>query len=330
LSETTVRTREADVSVLIVTWNSERWIGACLEALQGACGGLEWELIVVDNASADDSASMAERHGGARCRVIRSEENLGFAGGVNVGLEAVCGEWLLLLNPDCVLDPGSVPKLIEACGSEPNVVGAAPALRGVDGSSQARFQFRRLPTPGALVAETLFLDTVAPWNPATARYRYRERRDFTRQSDVEQPAFAAVLLSSRVVRREGPLDSAFHPAWFDDVDYCRRLCGSGYRLVAVPSATGVHAGGASLETLHRGEFAILWYRNMYRYARKWFASGGAEFVRWGIILGMMIRIVATAIGLGRFGADSRREVMRGWIETLKGAWSRWQADSRSS
>lgn len=329
MSETTVRTREADVSVLIVTWNSERWVGACLDALQDACEGLECELIVVDNASSDDSATVAERHGGPSCRVIRSEENLGFAGGVNLGMEAACGEWLLLLNPDCVLDPGAVSRLIEACGSEPNVVGAAPALRGADGSSQARFQFRRLPTPGALVAETLFLDTIAPWNPATARYRYRERRDFTRQRDVEQPAFAAVLLRSRVVRREGPLDSAFHPAWFDDVDYCRRLRGAGFRFLVVPTSTAVHAGGASLESMHRGAFAIVWYRNMYLYAKKWFTPRGAEAVRWAIIIGMTIRIVATAVGLGRFG-DARREVMRGWTETLKGAWSRWETSSRSS
>ena len=328
MSNATARTREPDVSVLVVTWNSERWIAACLDALPGACVGVEWEVIVVDNGSSDASAELAARHAGDRGRVIRSDVNLGFAGGVNAAIEAAAGEWLLLLNPDCVLDPGSVRPLIEACSADPDAAGAAPVLRGIDGSSQARFQFRRLPTPGALAAETVFLDTIAPWNPATARYRCRGR-DFSRGGEVEQPAFAAVLLRARLVAREGPLDETFHPEGFDDVDFCRRLRGAGFRFLVVPTSTAVHAGGASLESMHRGAFAIVWYRNMYLYAKKWFTPRGAESVRWAIIIGMTIRIVATAIGLGRFG-DARREVMRGWTETLKGAWSRWETSSRSS
>jgi len=328
LNDQTGLTSDTGVSVLVVTWNSERWIGACLDALPKACEGISWQLVVVDNASGDSSAALAERHAGADGRVFRSETNRGFAGGMNDAIERASGRWLLLLNPDCVLDPGAVPRLVDACESDPDAAGAAPCLRGPDGSSQSSFQFRRLPTPGAFFAELFFLDRLAPWNPATARYRYRDR-DFSKAGEVEQPAFAAVLMRSQIARREGPLDESFYPAWFDDVDYCRRIRGSGYRFLAVPDATGVHAGGASLETLHRGDFAVVWYRNMYRYATKWFTARGAGIVRWSIIGGMMIRIAVTAIGLGRF-ARPRREILRGWIEVLKGAWKRWDESSRSS
>jgi len=327
LSEARTRGEEIDVSVVVVTWNSARWIGACLDALDAACEHVEWELLVVDNASSDESASMAERHAGDRGRVIRSGTNRGFAGGVNLAVESARGAHVLLLNPDCVLDPGSVARLVDACQADAAIAGAAPVLRGVDGTSQTRFQFRRLPTLGALAAELLFLDKVAPWNPATARYRSRDV-DFAKPVDAEQPAFAALLLRSRVVRREGPLDERFHPAWFDDVDYCRRLRGDGYRFVVVPGATGVHASGASLETMRRGAFAVAWYGNMSRYAAKWFTPSEAEALRWAILAGMVLRILATAIGLGRF--DDRREVMRGWINVFTGAWRRWDAGSRSS
>jgi len=328
LNDQTGWTSEPAVSVLVVTWNSERWVGACLDALPKACEGIDWRLIVVDNASSDASADVAERHSGAAARVIRGETNRGFAGGMNDAIQHASGRWLMLVNPDCVLDPGSVARLVEACESDPDVAGAAPRLRGPDGSSQSWFQFRRLPTPGAFAAELFFLDRLVPWNPATARYRYRDR-DFSKPNEVEQPAFAAVLLRSQVVRREGPLDERFHPAWFDDVDYSRRIRGAGYRFVVVPDATGVHAGGASLESLHRGEFAVIWYRNMYRYASKWFSARGAEAVRWSIIGGMLARVVATAIGLGRFDRP-RGEILRGWIEVLRGAWTRWDESSRSS
>jgi hypothetical protein len=327
LSEETGRTGEIDVSVIVVTWNSERWVAACLDALGPACLGLEWELIVVDNDSSDLSADVAEVHASGRGRVIRAAENLGFAGGVNLAAETASGRCLLLLNPDCVLDPGAVSRLVDACEADPSRAGAVPILRGVDGSSQAKFQFRRLPTPGAFVAELLFLDRLAPWNPWTARYRCRDR-DFSRPGDVEQPAFAAIVLRTRIVRREGPIDERFQPAWFDDVDYCRRLRGNGYRLVVVPEATGMHVGGASLDTMRRGVFAVYWYRNMDQYAKKWFDGRGVALLRWGILAGMVLRIVATAAGLGRF--ESRREALRGWVEVLKAAWSRWETTFRSS
>lgn len=328
MSDAIGRTSEPDVSVLIVTWNSERWVSACVDALPDACGALSWEVVVVDNGSVDESAAVASARVAGNGRVIRLPVNRGFAGGVNAAMDVASGRWMLLLNPDCVLDPGSVERLVAATEADPDACGAAPRLRGADGSSQSRFQFRRLPTPGALAAELLFLDKLAPWNPATARYRCRDR-DFSLPGEVEQPAFAAVLLRALVARRVGALDERFHPAWFDDVDYCRRIRGAGYRFLVAPDATGVHAGGASLETLHRGAFAIIWYENMYRYAAKWFSPRGVEALRWAIIAGMTIRIVATALGFGGFGRQ-RADVMRGWREVLKGAWSRWDASSRSS
>ncbi len=328
MSETNGPSDEPDVSVIVVTWNSSRWIGACLDALPAACEGLEWETIVVDNASGDASAGIAEERAGEYGRVIRSDENLGFAGGVNRGVENAKGRSLLLLNPDCILDPRSVARLIAAAETDPSVAGAAPRLRDGCGSSQDSFQFRRLPTLGAFMAELLFVDKLAPWSASTARYRYRDR-DFEHGGDVEQPAFAALLLRTRVVRREGALDEQFHPAWFEDVDYCRRLRGDGFHFVVVPDVSGVHAGGASLETLHRSGFEAVWYRNMYRYATKWFSPRSVRRLRWGILVGMLIRIVATSVGFGSYGKD-RRKVLRGWIEILKAAWTKWETDTRSS
>jgi len=327
LNESNGRIDEPDVSAIVVTWNSSRWIGACLDALPAACEGLTWEAIVVDNASDDASAEIADERVGEHGRVVRSERNLGFAGGVNRGVENAKGRSLLLLNPDCILDPGSVARLLAAAESDPSIAGAAPRLRDGCGVPQDGFQFRRLPTVGALIAELLFVDQLAPWNASTARYRYRDH-DFEQGGDVEQPAFAALLIRTRVVRREGALDEQFHPAWFDDVDYCRRLRGDGFHFVVVPDTSGVHVGAASLETLRRSGFEAIWYRNMYRYATKWFSPRGVGRLRWGIIVGMLIRIVATSIGLGSYGKD-RRDVLRGWVDILKAAWTRWEADTRS-
>ena len=203
-----------------------------------------------------------------------------------------------------------------------------PVLRGVDGSDQREFQFRRLPTVAALIRELLFIDRLVPRNAATRRYRYRDL-DLSAIVSVEQPAAAALLLQSRAMRREGPFDEAFTPAWFEDVDYCKRLRVAGFTLLAIPNSTGVHVGGASLESMPDREFARIWYRNMASYGVKWFSLRDQRRLRRFVIAGMLMRVVLTATGFGRF-RSSRREVIRGWIDVMGDAWKRWGIDSRSS
>ncbi|HUO83553.1 MAG TPA: glycosyltransferase, partial [Thermoanaerobaculia bacterium] len=122
------RSVEVDVSVVIVTWNSAAWIGLCLEALPAACGTLRYEVIVHDNASADRTAEVAEASPIDELRVMRGVSNDGFAGGVNQSLRATRGRYLLLLNPDCIADPGSISRLVEHLEREPKTAAAAPLL----------------------------------------------------------------------------------------------------------------------------------------------------------------------------------------------------------
>ena len=121
---------------------------------------------------------------------------------------------------------------------------------------------------------------------------------------------------------------AFHPAWFEDVDYCQRLAVSKKELWAVPSAEVRHFGGASLEHMQFSRFVDIWYRNMWRYARKWFGRGETEALRWAVIAGMMLRCMAGFVGLRPHGV-LRAEAYRAYAGVLKRAFDRWD-ESRSS
>ena len=90
------------------------------------------------------------------------------------------------------------------------------------GHSQRHFQLRRLPTLRSLASEVLLLDKLFPKNPTTAHHRYRDL-DLTEPRVIEQPAAAALLLRREVMEDVGAFDESFAPAWFEDVDYCRRL-----------------------------------------------------------------------------------------------------------
>ena len=317
-------TRPLDLSILIVTWNSERWIDRCLRSVPAACEGLQYEVVIHDNASSDATLRGLDPD----VRVLRSATNEGFAAGTNRAFDASRGRYVFLLNPDCELEPRALTLLYEFLESHPKIAGAVPLLLDEHGVVQRDFQLRRLPTLGRLAAEVLLFDKVFPRNPATARYRYRDL-DLTEPRRIEQPAAAALLLRRDVVEQVGPLDEQFTPAWFEDVDYCRRLAERGNEIWLVPAAQVRHYGGASLEHMHFAGFVDIWYRNMWRYATKWLRPGQTEALRWTIIAGMLLRCGAGLIGLRPAGV-ARVEALRAYVGVLKKAFHRWHDSSASS
>lgn len=295
-------TPEPELSILIVTWNSERWIDRCLRSIPAACEGLAYEIVIHDN----------------------SAENIGFAAGTNRAYAKSRGRYVLLLNPDCELAPRALTQLYDFLESRPHVAAAVPLLVDESGQPQREFQLRRLPTLATFAAEVLLLDKLFPRNPATASYRYRDL-DLDQPRKIEQPAAAAMLVRRSVFEEIGPLDEQFAPAWFEDVDFCRRLAERKREIWVVPSAVVRHFGGASLEHMPAARFIEVWYGNMWRYARKWMRAGEAEALRWIIIGGMMMRCAAAAIGI-RPKAMTRGEAIAAYAAVMRNAFERWQTN----
>ncbi len=324
-----------DVSILIVTWNSERWIERCLRSIDAACEGLSHEVVVYDNASSDATLThvrqapspVAPSPVAPSPVVIRSETNDGFAAGTNRALEQSRGRFVFLLNPDCDLAPGALTLLVNYLDQHPEIAAAAPLLQDESGETQREFQLRRLPTLRSFAAEILLVDKLFPGNPATSRYRFRDA-DLTHPIRVEQPAAAAFLIRREVFEAIGTLDERFAPAWFEDVDFCRRMMNARMEIVAVPAARARHFGGASLEHVGHARFVDVWYRNMWLYARKWFTRGESEAMRWMIIVGMMLRCAAALAGLAN--GDGRLAAFRAYVAVAKKAFDRWDAGSPSS
>src|ERR1019366_3302481 len=166
----------SDIGIIIVTYNSAAEIGACLDAAL-ASGA---ETVVVDNASEDGTIAEVARRG---VRLIANSENRGFAGAVNQGFGALKSSYVLLLNPDAVIQT-SLEPLRRACDL-PGSAGAGGQLVDASGQPQVGFMVRGLPTPAALVLEALVLNRIWPGNPVNRRYRCLDR-DCSSPSMVEQ------------------------------------------------------------------------------------------------------------------------------------------------
>ncbi|HWW62448.1 MAG TPA: glycosyltransferase, partial [Thermoanaerobaculia bacterium] len=297
------------------------WIERCLRSIPAACEGLAYEVVIYDNASAD--ATLARI--GGDFRIIKSAKNDGFAAGTNRALRESHGRYVFLLNPDCELAPRALTKLFDFLESHPNAAAAAPLL---EGDAQREFQLRRLPKLGTLTAEVLLMRRLFPRNRATAHYRYQDL-DLSEPRRIEQPAAAALLIRRDVFDVVGPLDEQFSPAWFEDVDYCRRLAQAKKEIYVVPAAVAQHAGGASLEHIDFATFNEIWYRNMWRYARKWLTPAKAEMLRWVIIAGMLLRCVAAIAGFAH-PEIGRWRAFHAYAGVARKAFERWASSPSSS
>lgn len=292
------------LSILIVSWNARDLLARCLRSLTPC----PHELIVIDNASSDGSADMVARDFPA-VRLIRHDTNAGFAGGVNIARRHASGERLLLLNPDIDATLDAIDELIAALNRDGRIAAVGGRLVGEDGLPQAGFHVRRFPTIATFAVDLLLIDHLWPDNPVSRRYLARDLPDDL-AVDVDQPAAACLMLRASVFDEVGGMDEGFHPAWFEDVDLCRRIKDIGYRVRYEPRATFMHRGGVAMRTLGLGAFARVWYRNMTRYARKHHGVVGWLAVKALIAAGMTLRIAASLVRGDRGAAAAYAAVFR--------------------
>jgi len=269
----------APIGIIIVTYNSAEEIGPCLEAALATNS----DVIVIDNASSDGTVGEVRRR---NVRLIANAENRGFAAAVNQGVAALDNRYLLLLNPDAVLQT-SLDPLRAAC-ELPDSGGAGGKLVDETGQIQAGFMARELPTVASLILEVILLNRCWPKNPINRRYRILGR-NYDTQFAVGQPAGAFLMVPRDVGREVGWMDEGFYPVWFEDVDLCKRIRDRGKTLFYVPTAVAKHTGGHSVGRMELEKRRYYWYRSLLRYSAKHFGRGAFRVMCLSVLLGSVLR-----------------------------------------
>ncbi len=270
------------ISIVIANWNSGRLLERCVKSLLEHAA--DCEVVVVDNASEDGSIDFPASI--PSVELVRKLDNAGFAAACNAGWRLSAGESVLFLNPDTEALPGSVGQLAEALKRDPNAWAAGGMLIGPDGSPQENFNLRRFPTVASVAAEMFFLEEIWPGNPWTRKYRVSQ---IDTVSEVEQPAAACLMVRRSALECIGGFDESFAPAWFEDVDLCKKIHDRGGRILYQPAARFVHHGGFSLRRLGYLEFLKHYRSNQIRYFAKHHGPKAASRVRRLVITGMVLR-----------------------------------------
>ncbi|MFC2158617.1 glycosyltransferase family 2 protein [Acidobacteriota bacterium] len=225
----------AELSIILVNYNDKTHVGECLSRIQEEKEGLDLEIFVVDNASSDGSPDLiAERF--PEVFLIRSEENLGFSRANNMGFQQSSGEFILFLNTDTQIEPGTLESLLSWMRAHPNCGGAGPRL--FDERKEFQVSFGGSRGFFSEMMDKLFFNSL--W----------KRRIGRMQDTVDTDWISAACL---LVRRSAfesvhGFDGRFF-LYFEDIDLCLRIKQNGWLLTVLPDAQVFHAGGASTSAL---------------------------------------------------------------------------------
>lgn len=223
-----------DLSIVIVTYNPGGLIRDCLSSLPAACGGLDHEVIIVDNASQDGTPDLIRREF-PQVTLIVNADNRGFAAANNQALAKARGAFLQLLNPDVIAASGSFVQLVQALrtNSKVGVVGAR-----MD-DSKGRVALTAYPPyqPGMILWQYLGFDRMFPY-AIYGRYR-RQCEQATLPFDAAWVQGSCLMFSREVYDTVGDLDERFF-LFCEEPDFCERARSVGWRVKYIPAARVIH------------------------------------------------------------------------------------------
>jgi N-acetylglucosaminyl-diphospho-decaprenol L-rhamnosyltransferase len=265
------------VDVVVVSYNNRDELRRCVEPLAGFTGV---RVIVVDNASEDGSLeSVAD----LPLTTIALRRNGGFAHGCNVGVREGTAPFVLLLNPDALIDEGSLRRLCRVLEHDATVGAAAPRI--LHPSGRLHYSQRRFPRLRSTYAQAFFLHRLLPRASWTDEL-VRDEDAYSRRGSPEWVSGACMLLRRTALAKLGGLDEGFF-MYCEDTDICRRLRDAGLDVRFEPDAVVIHEGSASAP---RASLLPMLAESRIRYARKHRTRPAATLERIGIGLNALTHL----------------------------------------
>jgi GT2 family glycosyltransferase/nucleoside-diphosphate-sugar epimerase len=279
------------ISVVIVNYNGGpfllRSVGSALAST------VPVDLCVVDNGSVDGSVqALRSTYGGdSRLRLIENGVNLGFARANNVALKRAGGDWLLLLNPDCVLQPDTLERMVAALMADPRAGMAGCVIRNPDGSEQAGCR-RTIPTPWTGLLRALHLGRLLPSRRHLGQVDLLDNPLPDKPIYVEAISGAFMMVRRDALQQVGLLDEGYF-LHCEDLDWCKAFQETGWQILFVPGVDVVHHKGACSTAR---PVLVLWHKHkgMVRFYRKFLSRRYAWPLNLLVVVGVWLRFLAMA------------------------------------
>jgi N-acetylglucosaminyl-diphospho-decaprenol L-rhamnosyltransferase len=288
-----------DLSIVVLNWNVRELLDRCLASLCSERCALE--IIVVDNASRDDSVAMLQAKY-PQVTLIANAANRGFTGGNNQGIAASRGRYVMVLNPDTEVLGDALDQLVAYLDGHPAVGALGPQLLNPDRSLQS--SRRRFPTLATAFFESTWLQRMAPRH-ILAHY-YMDDVPVSPAHEVDWLNGACTVFRRAALDRVGVYDEQNFFMYSEELDLCRRVKAAGWKIVYLPEAQVVHYVGQSSQQAVAAQH-IHFQTSKVRYFRKWHGAFQAGILRLFLLSQYLWQIgLESAKGL----LGSRRELRK--------------------
>lgn len=292
------------VSIIIVNWNTRDLLRGCLASIRNQTAAAH-EVIVVDNASSDDSAEMV-RAEFPNVVLIANDTNRGFAAANNQGLSVAQGRHLLLLNPDTVVLDHAIDQMLAWMAGHPQV--GCAGCQVLEGPGVIQRTCSADHTPLNMLISSSGLMRLSKWLPILGQPWYF---DWDRKSEREVDVVTGVflLVPRAVLERVGPLDESFF-VYAEEADWCLRIRNAGYTCAFTPIAQIIHFDGGAKSTAQiKSKMYIQLHKSLLIYARKHHGFLGQQFFRAIFCSAAVAKLITYGfLGLLVRDDDSKAEV----------------------
>jgi hypothetical protein len=282
---------EVVLSICILTYQAREFLRGCLNSIYDYPPDCEFEITVVDNGSTDGTQEMLKREY-PQLDLIANPENMGFTAPMNQALQNSKGDFLLLLNPDTLIEPQAFNRLIDYMERHPNVGICGPKVLNTDGTLQKPCR-RGESRPLAVFSYFLGLSTLFPKSKLFGEY-LMSYMDEDETHEVAGVSGSCMMVRRAVINQIGYLDERFF-AYQEDADYCFRTRKAGWKIYYVPTARIIHFGGQGGSRVQPYRSIYHWHRSYWLYYQKNLAGEYFFFLNWFYYLAMLVKLTVSLL-----------------------------------
>jgi GT2 family glycosyltransferase len=278
------------ISVIIVNYNVKYFLEQCLHSVFKALKGIDGEVFVVDNNSVDGSVAVVKEKF-PQVKLIENHHNTGFSVANNQAMKLSSGKYLLLLNPDTIVQEDTFSKVITFMDEHPDAGGLG--IKMVDGKGNFLPESKRgLPTPAVAFYKIFGLSKLFPNSKRYGQY-HLTFLDKNKNQQVDILSGAFMLMRKSVLDKIGLLDETFF-MYGEDVDLSYRITQAGYKNYYFAESSIIHYKGESTKK-SSVNYVIVFYKAMAIFAKKHFSKNGAGIFIFLIYMAIYLRAFAAII-----------------------------------
>ncbi|GAP13949.1 predicted glycosyltransferases [Longilinea arvoryzae] len=282
---------EIELSICIVGINAFDYLQKCLESIIASKIDVNYEIIYIDNHSTENGIDPI-RTQFPMLIIIQNPQNKGFARANNQGIRIAKGKYILLLNPDTIVEENAIPRMIDYLRQNPDTGIVGPKVLNSDGSFQPHCK-RGEARPWEVICYFSRLSSLFPHNPFFSGY-LQGHLDENQTHHVPSISGCCMLIRREALDQIGLLDEVFF-AYQEDTDYCVRARKAGWNVTYFPSAQIVHFGGKGGANAQPLKAIFEWHRSYYYYYRKNLSQDYFILVNWFFYCLMLLKLIFSLI-----------------------------------